>query len=501
MVLFITQKWGTLSAVEPIEPPWDLVTAGGDSSARKGHPLAAVTTGMSVRLGQVALRSQSDERLVKLATGGHERAFAVIVERYRPELSVLARRLSPDGKAEDIVQQAFLSAFAALRSGADVRHLRGWLYRIVRNAAARSQAPLCMPLDGATASGESVEDVVQRRVLAKNALAELARLPERQRQAIVGTALDGRGRAEVATSMGVSEGAVRQLVHRARARIRTTVAALAPWPLVRWLTAARPGGGGAVNVAAGVGAASSAGVALKLGIVLASGVIATGVAAVDLHGGARRPQSTDPRAARLVVHSRAGRAHDRVLTVAVLTRARVGGSHAARSAGAVVVAAHRVRARRGRDGAPALPDRHRQGGGAGAGRGSDRGDDAGSRRGGGAGSGLNDGRGAWSGAGPRSGDGGGSGTGDHGGWRVGGADARGDGRSFSGPQAVVASGGGSGCGGDRGGNRCSDTSGSGFGSGPGAGAGSGSEWGPGPGDVGSIPGNGGPSAADGGSPR
>ena len=71
---------------------------------------------MSPRLGEVVLASQSDERLVKLARAGHERAFAVIVERYRPELSALARRLSPDGKAEDIVQQAFLSAFAALRS-------------------------------------------------------------------------------------------------------------------------------------------------------------------------------------------------------------------------------------------------------------------------------------------------------------------------------------------------------------------------------------------------
>ena len=36
--------------------------------------------------------------------------------------------------AEDIVQQAFLGALAALRSGAEVRHLRGWLHQILRNA-------------------------------------------------------------------------------------------------------------------------------------------------------------------------------------------------------------------------------------------------------------------------------------------------------------------------------------------------------------------------------
>ena len=70
----------------------------------------------------------------------------VIVERYRPELLVFARRLSSEGRGEDIVQQAFLSAFAALRSGTEVRHLRGWLYRIVRNAAVASHAPVCVPL-------------------------------------------------------------------------------------------------------------------------------------------------------------------------------------------------------------------------------------------------------------------------------------------------------------------------------------------------------------------
>jgi RNA polymerase sigma factor (sigma-70 family) len=262
---------------------------------------------MSSRLGVVVLTSQSDERLVSLARGGTDLAFAVIVERYGPELQAFARRLSTDGKAEDIVQQAFLSAFAALRSGAEVQHLRGWPYRIVRNTAARSRAPLCMPLDGAAVSSESVEDVVQQRVLAMDALAELARLPTRQREAMVGTALDGWGRAEVASSMGVSEGAVRQLVHRARARLRTVVTAVTPWPLAMWLATARPGSGGTADAVVGIGAgaASSGGAALKLGIVLASGAIATGVAAVDIHGDAHRPQLTAPGAVIGPVHPHA----------------------------------------------------------------------------------------------------------------------------------------------------------------------------------------------------
>ena len=235
-----------------------------------------------------------------LVQAGHERAFAAIVERYRPELYALARRLSSDGNGEDVLQQAFLGAFAALRAGVEVRHLRGWLYRIVRNAAASSRTNMYIPLDGATASPEVVEDIVQQRALALNALAELRRLPNRQRQAIVGAALDGRSRAEIASSMGLSEGAVRQLTHRARARLRSAVTAVTPWPAAQWIAGRTSGGGNSVEVVAGAGAgAVSTGgfFGAKLGIVLASGAIATGVAAVDIH--ASRHPAAPHQTARL----------------------------------------------------------------------------------------------------------------------------------------------------------------------------------------------------------
>jgi RNA polymerase sigma factor (sigma-70 family) len=233
---------------------------------------------VSPRVSDLILRSQSDERLVSLARDGHVRAFGVIVERYGPELAVLARRLSPDGRGEDILQQAFLSAFAALRRGSEVRHLRGWLYQIVRNVSAREPDVIFAPLESTMPAADTLEDVVQRRALARSTLSELARLPARQREAMIGTAVDGRARAEVARAMGLSEGAVRQLVHRARTTLRSAITAVTPWPLARWLEAARAGG-----VPAG-------GVAMKLGAVVASGTLATGIATVAIHvGGPDRP--------------------------------------------------------------------------------------------------------------------------------------------------------------------------------------------------------------------
>ncbi|HEY2770329.1 MAG TPA: RNA polymerase sigma factor [Solirubrobacteraceae bacterium] len=228
---------------------------------------------MSPWLSDLFLSSQSDERLVALAGAGHDRAFAVIVERYRGELHAHARRLCSDGHAEDIVQQAFLSAFAALRAGTEVRHLRGWLYQIVRHAAARIHAPRDAPLDEESITSAPLEDVMQERALALSALSELGRLPDRQRQALVGT-VQGRRRVEIARSMGLSEGAVRQLVHRARMTVRAAATAVTPYPLLRWLSARAPGDS---EVAIGAGAASAGGATVKLGALLASGVIASGI--------------------------------------------------------------------------------------------------------------------------------------------------------------------------------------------------------------------------------
>lgn len=233
---------------------------------------------MSPRLSDLLLRSQSDDRLISLARAGHDRAFATIVERYRPELLAMARRLVSDGRAEDVLQQALLSAFTALRSGTEVRHVRGWLYQIVRNAAVKTRRVEEAPLDEMTASGPALEDLVQQRALAMNAMSEISRLPQRQRDALVGSALGGLGRAELAASMGLSEGAVRQLVHRARATVRTAVTAVTPWPLANWLASVPGGPGGTSEVVAAAGALSGGGIAVKLGALLVTGAVATGVA-------------------------------------------------------------------------------------------------------------------------------------------------------------------------------------------------------------------------------
>src|SRR5919204_157257 len=79
--------------------------------------------------------TQPDARLAALAGDGHERAFEAIVDRYRRPLHRYCRRVVPESRAEDAVQQTFLNAWSTLAAGTEVEDLRAWLYRIARNAA------------------------------------------------------------------------------------------------------------------------------------------------------------------------------------------------------------------------------------------------------------------------------------------------------------------------------------------------------------------------------
>ncbi|MEA2390104.1 MAG: hypothetical protein QOK31_213 [Solirubrobacteraceae bacterium] len=237
---------------------------------------------MSPWLSDALLRSQSDERLVALAREGRERAFSTLVERYRRPLLGFARRIGAGERAEDVVQQALMQAWTALQNGAEVAHARGWLHQIVRHAAWKSAA---RPgggdeLPGTLAGADDPQLEVETRMQMRHVVDEVLKLPGRQRDALVQTALEGRSREEVALGLGLTEGAVRQLVHRARSSVRAACTALTPGPLVAW--AARhtaPGRTMPSQVAealAGGGAVGAAAATLKVSALVAAGALATG---------------------------------------------------------------------------------------------------------------------------------------------------------------------------------------------------------------------------------
>jgi RNA polymerase sigma factor (sigma-70 family) len=237
-------------------------------------------------VSRTLLRTQSDVRLVALARDGHEAAFEAIVERYTKPLERYCRRILRGGGAEDAVQQTFMSAWSALERGTEVRDLKPWLYRIAHNAVLRAAARTAVhaELDEAMPGAESAAVELERKLSALDALDAVATLPERQREALVGMALEGRSREELALAMGLSGGAVRQLVHRAREAVRAAATVVIPLPLVRRLA----GGGrpGALaerigEMAAGPASAGTAGVVAKVvAVAAATGAVAAGPSVV-----------------------------------------------------------------------------------------------------------------------------------------------------------------------------------------------------------------------------
>ena len=191
---------------------------------------------MSPRISIRLLAAQSDQRLLALARDGHERAFEALVQRYRRPLLRYGRRMQlSEARAEDVLQQALLQAWVALSRGTVVHDVRGWLYRILHNVAVNTirgsrepHAELTSALQDRAAL--ATPSNLERALAVREALGEVAELPQMQRQAIFLTAVDGQTHAEVADTLGVSEGALRGLLYRARATLRGAAAALTPPP-------------------------------------------------------------------------------------------------------------------------------------------------------------------------------------------------------------------------------------------------------------------------------
>jgi RNA polymerase sigma factor (sigma-70 family) len=245
------------------------------------------------------LSTQSDERLVDLVRAGSDPAFEAIVERYRRALMRYVARLLPAERAEDVVQQAFVKAYEAMQRDSAELNLRPWLYRIAHNTAlnalrdrALGHAQLDEQIDGVERPDQAFERVTGLREL----FVAVQALPERQRDAIVLRELEGRSYEEIGAALGVTDGAVRQLLNRARNTLRSAAAALIPFPLVTRVASSESADPLAARVAELVGVGSGALVMKVCATALVTGAVVGGTAVVP--GGADKHTSVGAEAAQ-----------------------------------------------------------------------------------------------------------------------------------------------------------------------------------------------------------
>jgi RNA polymerase sigma-70 factor (ECF subfamily) len=173
----------------------------------------------------------SDEALVAAARAGSDAAFSAIVRRYEPQLVGYARQVlaGQHHDAQECVQDAFVRALRAMRSGDAEIVLRPWLHTIVRN---RCLDELRRPnrttdLDPHEAvlhdPGPGPVSTIGRREDLERVVHGLGTLPERQRRALVMHELEDRSHSQIGRVLGVSAGASKALVCRARQGVAQAV--------------------------------------------------------------------------------------------------------------------------------------------------------------------------------------------------------------------------------------------------------------------------------------
>jgi RNA polymerase sigma factor (sigma-70 family) len=169
----------------------------------------------------------SDDQLVTRFRAGSDAAFSEIDRRYRILLTAFARRmLNGSGhEADDVVQDAFIRAYRGLRVADRPMVLRPWLYMIVRNRALdqlrTAQRSGCFGEEIALVAVPAADPLqcFAAREEMRGLVAEIGRLPERQRMALVMREFDGRSHAETARALHTTVPATKSLLIRARSQL------------------------------------------------------------------------------------------------------------------------------------------------------------------------------------------------------------------------------------------------------------------------------------------
>ena len=167
-------------------------------------------------------RSEPDLTQKLPSAAGERDAFRALVDAHAPELLRYARR-QLGGRAElaeDVLQDAFLSAYRHLAAGTRPQNPRAWLYAIVHNAAinvARApQPPVSLETSHPIAAGPTPSEAIEQREWLEWLMGAIGALPARQRDALVGHALEGRSYRELASREQTTVSAIKTLIHRAR---------------------------------------------------------------------------------------------------------------------------------------------------------------------------------------------------------------------------------------------------------------------------------------------
>lgn len=175
-----------------------------------------------------------DEDLVRRVGEGDPAAIQAMVARKLPRMLSLARRMLGDAaEAEDVAQEAMLRAWRqAPRWTPGQARFDTWLHRVGLNLCydrlRRRREITTDALPDGVDDGPAPDRGLLAAETGARVEAALARLPERQREAIVLCHYQELGNIEAAALMEISVEALESLLSRGRRALRTALADIAP---------------------------------------------------------------------------------------------------------------------------------------------------------------------------------------------------------------------------------------------------------------------------------
>ncbi|MBA3658779.1 MAG: sigma-70 family RNA polymerase sigma factor [Gemmatimonadales bacterium] len=188
---------------------------------------------MAVTPGAAALDMSDEGAVVRRVQQGDTEAFDELVRRYMRRAYGLAYRLLGHREdAEDLVQDAFMTALQRIETFDVTRPFGPWFFRLLTNRGLNARQARFIrqvePLAEERAGGQaSPLDLLERTEVRERFRQAADALPERQRIAIELFDVEGFSSAEIAAALDIPAGTVRWYVHEARRALRSALEPLA----------------------------------------------------------------------------------------------------------------------------------------------------------------------------------------------------------------------------------------------------------------------------------
>jgi RNA polymerase sigma-70 factor, ECF subfamily len=158
----------------------------------------------------------------------------IFTEYSAPIFNYALRMVGDRDRAADVTQDTFIKAYRKLDTLTDASSTRSWLYRIATNTAIdemrrrRNVVPMGTDEDGPVEpadGGPGPETQVLSGLMDERISRALLRLKPNHRQCLILSDVEDMSAVQIGEVMGMSNGAVRVLLCRARGEMRRLLAA------------------------------------------------------------------------------------------------------------------------------------------------------------------------------------------------------------------------------------------------------------------------------------